>query len=125
MAEEGKCSQCDIQVSTDNKQYKKSVELFKYKFPNPLLSANVNSAKSVEDASGTSSTICVTMLNGEFTSLPFNPSMTIIAVKEHVWKELKVPLNRQRLLLNGKELEVKQFLQLPYIKCLVRTCSHN
>ena len=91
----------------DNENYQRFVKLFEYKFPHPLLKTNVDVVTPAEKGSKTNSTIRVIMLNGDFTSLAFNPNMTIKTVKEHISKELKVSVNRQRLLLNGKELKVK------------------
>ena len=75
-------------------------------FPKPVLSSNVNPVTSNHAATSANATIRVIMLNGDFTSLAFSPDLTINAVKIYVCKELKVPVNKQRLLLNGKELKV-------------------
>ena len=100
-----KCSQCENVVNEDNKIYLQGIETLEFLFPNveiedddPGLLGSV--------ASHSSSSIVVTTLSGECTTLSYNANQTIQNLKNDIEKELKIPCNKQCLQYHDIELKV-------------------
>ncbi len=107
------CSQCSLQIDEAALNLKKCRHIIRALFPevHPSL---VDSNEDVSTCSSDSPTITkaghtitIIRLDGEATDVKYHPSKSIIQVKESVQKNMKIVISRQRLMYNGKELEVR------------------
>ena len=103
-----KCSQCPVQVTEDNEQFKQYVQTLEFLFPTVTAGDKVNAAGQSLDPTDDESTshIVITTLSGECITLPYNPDQNILNLKDIVEQELKTPCNKQSLLYNNIELKV-------------------
>ena len=110
MRDHQKCSQCDVQVTEDNVQYKQHIETLEFLFPTVAADNDVNAAgqrpRPINDES--KGHIFITTLSGECTKLTYDPDQTIIEVKDIVEKELTTPRTKQCLFFNDTELKVSE-----------------
>ena len=111
MRDHHKCSQCDVQVTEDNDQYKQYVQTLEFLFPIVAASDDVN---AVSDQTAHDSHIVITTLSGESIVLVYNPNQTILSLKDIVEQQLKTPANKQSLLYNEVELKVQYLSNLFY-----------
>ena len=103
MRDHHKCSQCDVQVTEDNVQYKQYVQTLEFLFPTVAAGDKVNTAGQPVNLSDE---IVITTLSGDCTRIVHNPDQSILSLKDIIEQELKVPQNKQRLIYNNKELKV-------------------
>ncbi|CAB4033393.1 Ubiquitin-60S ribosomal L40, partial [Paramuricea clavata] len=100
-----KCSQCDVQVTEDNKQYKQYVQTLEFLFPTVAVGEVNTTGQCLSPTDESTSHIVITTLSGECISIVYNLDQTIIDVKDIVEKKLKTPCKKQCLLYNDTELE--------------------
>jgi hypothetical protein len=103
-----KCSQCDVQVTEDNVQYKQYVKTLEFLFPIIVTNDDVNTAGQPLSPTADESTsrIVITTFTGECTTIVYEPDQTILSVKDIIEQEFKISCNKQSLLYNDIELKV-------------------
>ena len=108
MRDHHKCSQCDVQVTEDNMQYKQYVKSLEFLFPTIATGDDVNTAGQSLSPTDDESTsrIVITTFTGECTTIIYNPNQTILSVKDIVEEEFKISCYKQSLLYNDIELKV-------------------
>ncbi|XP_038050106.1 uncharacterized protein LOC119723497 [Patiria miniata] len=96
------CSQCENKVSKTSSRLKQCYCQLKALFPEyePTFVPQTTAM-----ASGERGYVSMAMLNGDSTSVELNPSMTVSRLREIVRQNLKVPLENQQLIYNGKEMK--------------------
>lgn len=115
MKDHHKCSQCDVQVSEEDKLYKEYVHVLESLFPTVTIDDELNTAGQFPTSNYISeSHIVITTLSGESTTLTYNPNQTILSVQSIVEQELKTPCNKQSLLYNNTELKVTHLYGYTY-----------
>ena len=104
-----KCSQCDTTVNDDNVQFQKYIEILDFLFP---VLADAKSEPVSPDSSNSCSlsdipsSVVVTTLSGDCTTIQYNPNQTIQNLKDTITKHLGPPCNKQCLLYQETELKV-------------------
>lgn len=51
----------------------------------------------------------ITVLNGDATQIPYDPTMTMSDVRTQIQKELKIQPTKQKILFEDKEVQVNSF----------------
>ena len=61
---------------------------------------------TIADAEKTGENIFISNVEGETIPIPFAPEMTVLLLKEAIQEELKVEINKQKLVYHEKDLQV-------------------
>ena len=132
MRDHHKCSECDVQVTEENVQYKQYVQTLEFLFPTVAVDDEVHTAgQSLDPTDESESHIVITTLSGECTTIVYNPNQTILSLKDIVEQELKTPSNKQSLLYNDTELKVSfklahaAYIDLYPLLCTTIRCTHS
>ncbi|XP_022093808.1 uncharacterized protein LOC110980998 [Acanthaster planci] len=98
----GQCSQCGNDASQTSSRLKQCYYQLKALFPEYEPTFVPQTATVTTGETGY---ISMAMLNGDSTSVQLNPAMTVSRLKEIIRQSLKVPLENQQLVYNGKEMK--------------------
>ncbi|XP_072044241.1 uncharacterized protein [Amphiura filiformis] len=101
------CSQCNLDVPETSLTLRKCRSIIEALFPE--VHPTTDTEGEPDTTSKGSQTITVTRLDGEATEVAYNPTKTVIRVKESIQQVMKIAISKQRLVYNGDELEEFSF----------------